>query len=407
MLTGVFIVVGFIYFVKALKPLPNHPAGDAQLYFYGEKNIPERAVSTILLPDSTLMTLGWRERYNPNSQLNEYDAVLLKTDLRGRQLRYKIIPNSLGTHLVLTRNDEILALMIEGFSPEDDKSGCGLSIYRFSPQADSIDYRNHDFGFPISIIDFTATSDGCVMFLGSMNSDSTESKNHFLMKLDENGDSLWFKPLPVDEPAVYTTMTSSSLGGFVITGYEENRRLNRLELRLIKVDTEGRQVWTLPENDAINAGGIDIIETDDGCLLVSGSRLMDRNRVDGYLLKFNNQGQLLWDKEIGECGYSSLVGIVPWKDGWLVLGWTPQNESLLKLKTQQIRQWYTYYICILSSEGDIITSFHGGNDFLFPWSITSIDQKYCVITGFGGTDAASGSGKEIDLNMGILHYRMD
>jgi hypothetical protein len=178
------------------------------------------------------------------------------------------------------------------------------------------------------------TNDGNYVVTGK------KSDNLWLIKIDDEGDSLWSKMYRKGSYADYGEyIEQTSDGGYIIVGKtgtvdQENERF-KSSLWLLKTDAEGDTVWTKTyggdEWDQWDRGHC-VRQTGDGGYILTGT-------VRGAtLLKTDSQGDTLWIKEygnaIGRCveqtpdggfiiagsisTYSTLSFLSTWDNLWLV-----------------------------------------------------------------------------------------
>lgn len=139
------------------------------------------------------------------------------------------------------------------------------------------------------------------------------------------------------------SLCEDSDGDSVITG-----RINH-DIVLIKTDTNGNLVWNRSFDSGLNDWGTCVLQTTDGGYIVTGAvdsyhSLFDYANVG--LLKYDHQGNLLWNRSMKFGGYSDGTAILQTPDqGFLIVGSTSIQSSGLLVKTDAMGsvQWYSLF----------------------------------------------------------------
>jgi hypothetical protein len=167
----------------------------------------------------------------------------------------------------------------------------------------------------------------------------------FVLKVNEFGDTLWCRFI---NGGVAFAAVSSGDGGCVLTG------ANGVAFT-VKLDSLGNTVW----NRTYGGSDIfcyDIVRSTDGSYLACGYRIS--LGYDGYILKIDSIGNLLWQLIIPSSGSKRLYTIIEAIDGGYLLGGAYQqtlndlNKGLLiKLDTNGNAQWEKTFQILGKSTG--------------------------------------------------------
>ena len=196
------------------------------------------------------------------------------------------------------------------------------------------------------------TSDGGLLISGGTSSASTKGIDVYLMKLDQDGNELWFKTFggPLDEMAAAQQMADGSymLAGNIVDpndfvadpgaagygGFE-----GRSNIYLAKLDATGNELWSHAfggEKNVLITGGVQT--PDGGGLLLATILYFPESGDDVWLLKVDENGNEVWSRtwEEGSIGARDLVQTA---DGnYLITGsyspsdGTDSNEDFLFIK---------------------------------------------------------------------------
>jgi hypothetical protein len=153
---------------------------------------------------------------------------------------------------------------------------------------------NADYGTNI-----IATSDGNLLILGKTESfGAGPFGDLYLIKLNTNGDTIWTNTFPDPDQEVPFNLMETQNGEFLLTGTNEDNS-NPREAYLVKVSATGSQIWNQKIGPATWKWGFSTIELSNGDLLTSGKH----SSTDGYtqilIIKTDHLGNVIWEREYG------------------------------------------------------------------------------------------------------------
>ncbi len=189
--------------------------------------------------------------------------------------------------------------------------------------------KTHDGSFLAGGI--TTSTDGDVH-------DNHGSADIFLMKVNDDGDTLWTKCYGGMGDEVLFDIRPTSDNGFIMAGYaglvdgDVNANYGGADFWVLKLNSDGDTMWTKclggSENDIPRA----VIETDDGGYLAGGYTFSDDGCVHGHhgeedvwVVKLDAQGDTLWTRCFGGSNPDYLNDFQLTSDGGIILA--AQTES--------------------------------------------------------------------------------
>ncbi len=145
------------------------------------------------------------------------------------------------------------------------------------------------------------TTDGGFILVGhssSFNNDIIDS-DIWVIKTDFNGNELWSKIIGGDGEDIGVSVIQTDNGDYVITGYTNSFGNNDSDAWVIKIDSDGNELW----NSTYGGGGQDIaqsiIQSNDGNYIVVGFSNSYTESIDAWLFKIDENGNLIWNKTYG------------------------------------------------------------------------------------------------------------
>ena len=227
------------------------------------------------------------------------------------------------------------------------------------------------------------TSDGEFMITGFTYSYGAGSSDLYLLKTDSNGDSLWTRTYGGEDPDGGAMVQQTADGGYIILGHTESFGNGYRDIWLLKTDENGDTLWTRTFGGAhLDMEGSVQQTTDEGYIIVGRTDIIP-SMTFIYLIKTDANGGRLWSR-IFWCGdgvFARAVEQTP--DGGYIIGVSSFSYSD-----------YDWDICLLKtySNGDSAwAGIYGGAEWdqVFSVELTS-DGGYMV----AGYTESFGAGSE-------------
>jgi len=158
------------------------------------------------------------------------------------------------------------------------------------------------------------TNDGGFILAGSANYQG------MLLKTDAEGVLEWSQVYENDgDDDVLKSVLQSSDGGYIATGLSEGPFPDLQYLWVIKTDVSGNIEWEDEFGSANkNDWGEDVLETQDGGFVVTGTQDDDGDNAKAILRKYSSSGSLLWNKTFSSSDYNEGISLMETSDGNLV-----------------------------------------------------------------------------------------
>jgi hypothetical protein len=198
----------------------------------------------------------------------------------------------------------------------------------------------------------------------------------WLIKTDNNGDTLWTNTFGGWDHEGSSCVNQTSDKGFIITGTSNSFGSNTYsDLYLIKTDSNGTNIWAKVYGGSSTDKGSSVLQTKDGGFIVTGTtNSFGNGGYDLWLMKTDHQGDTLWTKTFGGAGYEQGFSIKETTDsGYVITGST----------TSYGNGTYELWIIKTDSQGDTTwTKTYGGTDADQGDDIAQTSDGGFIITGF-------------------------
>ncbi len=183
------------------------------------------------------------------------------------------------------------------------------------------------------------TRDGGYIIVGVTGSYGSGSFDVLLVKTDAQGNMLWKKTFggKGDDGGFFAQQTRD--GGYIIAGKITSSSSGKVDVWLIKTDSEGNKLWDKTFGGGGNDWGESIQQTRDGGYIIVGvTDSYGSGMNDIWLIRTDAQGNKIWDKAFGGEEDDSAYSVQQTRDdGYIIAGKTTSyglgKEDVLLIKT--------------------------------------------------------------------------
>ena len=240
------------------------------------------------------------------------------------------------------------------------------------------------------------TDDGGYLMGGTSDSNISGEKTEnsrgnldmWIIKIDQSGNIMWQKTFGGSNFDLLQSMIKTPDGGYILAGSSDSNRSGDKSQNsrgggdywILKIDSLGTIVWQKTIGGDNGDYAKSIIATSDGNYIIGGDSFSNiseektektvNNSNDVWLLKLNNNGQILWQKDIGANDTETFSDIRMTSDNGFILG-IMSYSGISGYKTEVTRGERDYWIVKLDATGK------------FEWDKTiggnSVDQTQSIV----------------------------
>jgi len=251
------------------------------------------------------------------------------------------------------------------------------------------------------------TIGGGYIIAGSTNSFGAGGKDIYLIKTNNNGDTLWTKTYGMAGDEQAWSVRQLQGGGYIMAGYTNSTGAGGLDVYLLKTDANGNLIWAKTFGGTSVEDGFSVEETNDrGYILAGATESFGSGLFDVYVIKTDSAGTMQWAKTYGDTLNDYGQTIHQTTDGGYIIGGSTgsfgavgSDAYLIKTDSAGGVLWsktfggvgndYTYSVQQLSSGGYILcgqtTSFGAGMNDLYLIRTDSVGNLVWSKT-YGGTN---------------------
>lgn len=174
---------------------------------------------------------------------------------------------------------------------------------------------NNDWGYSVK-----QTFDKGYIVAASSNSFGNGGYNAVLYKRDSLGSHQWTKRYGGQDWDFAYDVVQTYDSGFVFCGETYNNTNGFSDVYVVKTNNLGDTLWTKVVGGSLVDKGNSIIETSDSNIVIAGVRTTITDSTDIYLLKFTDNGVLIWDSIYNHPLYDVANSVIESVNGDYVLG---------------------------------------------------------------------------------------
>ena len=226
--------------------------------------------------------------------------------------------------------------------------------------------------------------DGGYAVCGFTRSKGNGNSDAWIMKLNEAGEIIWDRLFGRSLNDVANTIIQTKDGGYAVSGYTVFKSMGEADPYILKLDEEGNKAW-----DKIFYGNnwdcaYNLIQTTNEEYLISGyTWSKGAGKSDGWLIKLNNAGNMIWNKTFGGSENDEAHSAIQTGEGDYVIAGKTQSKGEGK---------WDAWIIKTDEQGNIKweKTFGGSDDDCAYTIIETNDGGYL----FSGYTKSKGAGKE-------------
>ncbi|MEA2070529.1 MAG: hypothetical protein U9O98_04490 [Asgard group archaeon] len=328
-----------------------------------------------------------------SSGAGNYDVLLLKITHEGSELwnftigdtgedkGYQIIPCVAGGYAVVSTYKNTTAIIENNDLLVTRITSNGTIIWNhcfIGPEQNETHFVS-DAGRSI-----VECPNGDLVISGVTNTNSG-GNDLWLLRINSSGQKIWertYHHRDVDRCYQPHSLLHCSNGGFAIVGYTHNTTHSN-DIWLVRTDNFGVPLWNRTYGDPTNfdrpTGLVECL--DKGFAIIGNTKSIGAGGKDGWLLRTNAFGALLWNKTLGGSEEDGVSYLLSHGDGFTVIGSTHSFDRgngdawIIRLAMNKSVVWN---VTIGDSYGNNANAavYLGNNTYLFTGSTLSKDAPF-------------------------------
>jgi len=326
------------------------------------KLFPEISVqypNNFILIDNGIVAIGTKDNSMYIANIDSTNQIVWDKKLQcefSNTSGRKLVKSSDTTFICLGNNDE------------------KIFIAKLKTNGDTIWTKSYSGLLYGSANDLLIDSNNNILVCGYTNDEFRSAyKVGFLLKLDSNGDSIYFKS--INEISLFNSITELN-NGYLVAGAIQNYSESNKKVFIANYNSEGDTIWTKQYGEPrLGAGAYSVDKTNDNNFLVAGtSETWGTSYNECYILKINQNGDTLWTKTYGYQFYQDIANFIKKISDttYIVVG--KLDGVFVGDKTQG-------FYSILNSDGEIILNrtYYSSENAIFHSAEMLAENTYLIL----------------------------
>jgi len=343
----------------------------------------EDGFSVVETPDSGYLVAGFTESAGAGS----WDVYLVKADRDGNEIwsrTYGDIFLEYGYSLIPLRDGNYA---LAGWTSSWGQGFWDMLLLKVDPSGNEIWHRTYGGPGYEDCYAVIEAPKGGFLLVGGTNSTESGDWNVYLVRTNYLGDTIWAKSYGGDmDDRGYGAVCVQD--GFLVVGATKSFSGGDWDVYILKIDDEGNLVEQHVYGGSGDDYGLYITEVSTGGYVVAGyTTSIGTGDRDFYIIKIDEEGDLLWERAYGGNEIETAYRIRETSDGgFLVVGYTSSFGS----------GFDDIYLIKLDPEGYVVwRKILGGPDFDSGYDvITTSDGAILVV---GSTESYGAGGEDVYL----------
>ncbi|OHD23362.1 MAG: hypothetical protein A2064_09025 [Spirochaetes bacterium GWB1_66_5] len=236
------------------------------------------------------------------------------------------------------------------------------------------------------------TTDGLLLF-GTKEGNTNES-DMWLVKTDGAGTEQWSRAFGGAAEEIGRCLRPTPDGGYILVGSTRSNSAGGWDVYLVKTGADGNWQWGKTFGGTADDHGWSVECLVDGYAILGSTASFGDDDGDGYLIRVNGGGELLWQKTFGGANADEGYAVRNTSDGgFIIAGYTQasfasdDNAWLVKTDANGNLVWEKVFGAIAASTADIPGCLEQGRDVLLTPDAGYLLAGYTHSLGAGDFDA--------------------
>lgn len=265
-----------------------------------------------------------------------------------------------------------------------------LDAWLLKLDADGTEQWQRPYGDTLDDRASSVLADGSdYVFAGGTKSEGSGGVDAWIMKVDSDGDEVWNKVYGGAGTDWAFDHVGTDDGGYLLVGETDSAGAGGRDAWVLKTDDAGTAQW-----NTVYGGGRDdyaravVPAHGDGYVFAGGSKSSGAGGTDGWLVEIGPDGTQRWESRFGDGDDDRLVSLVRHRDGYLAVGSTAssgrgaQSTWAVKVDADGTSRWETTYA---TGETDYANAVTGGDDPLIAGTVESGGSSSARLVKLSGT----------------------
>jgi len=272
----------------------------------------DRANSIIQTTDGGYVVAG----YTSSKGAGGFDAWILKLDNQGNLLwdrTYGGSQDDRANSIIQTTDG---GYVVAGYTSSKGAGEVDAWIIRLDREGNKVWDRTYGGSHSDRANSLIQTTDGGYVVAGGTYSKGAGEVDAWIIRLDREGNKVWDRTYGGSHSDRANSLIQTADDSYAVAGFTSSKGAGGYDAWIIKLDSQGNQMWNRTYGGSRADMASSLIQTTDGGYAVAGyTSSKGAGGFDAWILKLDNQGNLLWDRTYGGSQDDGANSIIQTTDG--------------------------------------------------------------------------------------------
>jgi hypothetical protein len=173
------------------------------------------------------------------------------------------------------------------------------------------------------------TDDGYII-AGMTKSWGSGGEDAYVIKIDKEGNRVWHNVFGYRFDEVFNQIIATDDGGYIAVGTTDSDIRNQQDVYVVKINAKGEEQWSGHYGSREDEEGFGIVQSSDGYVIAGYTKDTKSYNSDAYLLKLNRDGKVVWSRKYGLEKDDEAKAIIKTDNGYIVTGYKTSLETYSK-----------------------------------------------------------------------------
>jgi hypothetical protein len=173
------------------------------------------------------------------------------------------------------------------------------------------------------------TNDEGFILVGYTKCKGAGEEDVYVVKIDKYGTMKWEKTFGGAGADIAYSIAPTSDGRYYICGSTRSKGFGEEDMYVLKIDNTGNLEWEKTFGGAASDIANSVVCTSDkGCVVSGYTKSKGNGKLNSYLIKLDNKGEICWERSFGKKSFDAFESIILLPDnGYLVAGWSESSAG--------------------------------------------------------------------------------
>ncbi|WP_461768198.1 hypothetical protein [Pseudothermotoga sp.] len=199
--------------------------------------------------------------------------------------------------------------------------------------------------------DVIVTTDGNFLIVGATSSYGAGKFDVLVLKVDQRGQVVWYKTFGGSDDDSANCVVKAK-DGYLIAGWTRSTDTGKSDVYVVKIDENGNSLWQKTYGGLQDDIASCILVVEDGFIIAGSTMSIQEKARQAYLIKIDTTGKILWQKDYGGEANETFSWIERTSSGFIAVGMSGVSGTIDKSG-----KWvgnYDAYVVWLKENGEVL-----------------------------------------------------